>query len=97
MLLLEALRIPVSKERTVVRGIRALLDYYHTLGGRRADLPYEIDGVVYKVDDFEQQRQLDLSHVRRNTRSPTNFRRRRPSRRSSQSTFRSGAPVPLRR
>ena len=58
MLLLEALRIPVSKERTVVRGIRALLDYYHTLGGRRADLPYEIDGVVYKVDDFEQQRQL---------------------------------------
>lgn len=55
---LEALRIPVSKERTVVRGIKALLDYYHTLGGRRADLPYEIDGVVYKVDDFEQQRQL---------------------------------------
>ncbi|MBA3506495.1 MAG: NAD-dependent DNA ligase LigA [Betaproteobacteria bacterium] len=55
---LEALRIPVSKERTVVRGIKALLDYYHTLGGRRSELPYEIDGVVYKVDDFEQQRQL---------------------------------------
>lgn len=55
---LEALRIPVSKERTVVRGIQALLDYYHTLGGRRSELPYEIDGVVYKVDDFEQQRQL---------------------------------------
>jgi len=58
MLLLETLRIPVSKERTVVRGIQALLDYYYKLVGRRGELPYEIDGVVYKVDDFEQQRQL---------------------------------------
>jgi len=55
---LEALRIPVSKERTVVGGVAALLGYYHALRERRADLPYEIDGVVYKVDDFEQQRQL---------------------------------------
>ena len=35
-----------------------LLDYYRAMGARRAALPYDIDGVVYKVDDFAAQERL---------------------------------------
>jgi len=41
-----------------VSGIEGCLDYYRRLGDRRAALPYDIDGVVYKVDDREHQRLL---------------------------------------
>ena len=55
---LESVRFPVSRERALVTGFSGLLDYYRRLGERRGGLPYEIDGVVYKVDDFAQQRAL---------------------------------------
>lgn len=42
--------IPVSPELRVVQGIAGCLAYYRDLLARRHDLPYEIDGVVYKVD-----------------------------------------------
>ncbi|WP_347257259.1 NAD-dependent DNA ligase LigA [Methylocaldum sp.] len=42
--------IPVSPELHVVQGIAGCLAYYRDLLARRHDLPYEIDGVVYKVD-----------------------------------------------
>ncbi|MDE0849919.1 NAD-dependent DNA ligase LigA [Yoonia sp.] len=32
--------------------------HYDSIGGQRADLGYDIDGVVYKVDDLELQRRL---------------------------------------
>lgn len=35
-----------------------LLEYYQDIGTRRASLPYEIDGVVYKVDDLVQQEHI---------------------------------------
>jgi len=41
-----------------VSGAQGCLDYYHSLLARRDSLPYEIDGVVYKVDRFDQQRDL---------------------------------------
>lgn len=41
-----------------VRGAQGLLDYYQTLGKQRDALDYDIDGVVYKVDRFDQQREL---------------------------------------
>ncbi|MFC5511988.1 NAD-dependent DNA ligase LigA [Massilia jejuensis] len=50
--------LPVSKERAVVRGREGLLGYYREIGARRAVLPYEIDGVVYKVDRLADQRAL---------------------------------------
>ncbi|MFL6672100.1 MAG: NAD-dependent DNA ligase LigA [Massilia sp.] len=53
-----ALGMPVSKERAVVTGADGLLGYYRDIGQRRASLPYEIDGVVYKVDRLEDQVQL---------------------------------------
>ncbi len=55
---LATLGFPVSKQRNVVHGIEALLRYYQDIAGKRANLPYEIDGVVYKVDDLRQQDRL---------------------------------------
>lgn len=45
-------------ERNTVEGIGGCLDYYEEIGKKRDDLPYEIDGVVYKVDDIALQRDL---------------------------------------
>lgn len=39
-------------------GIRETLDYYHELSRKRASLPYEIDGIVIKVDKTEYQKSL---------------------------------------
>jgi DNA ligase (NAD+) len=42
----------------VVRGIEACDEYYRELAGQRAELPYDIDGVVFKVNDLELQQRL---------------------------------------
>ena len=55
---LESLRLPVSPRRALVRGLDGLLGYYVQTSAARASLPYEIDGVVYKVDDLVQQNRL---------------------------------------
>lgn len=39
-------------------GVAELLEAYESLGDARAALPYDIDGIVYKVDDIELQRRL---------------------------------------
>ncbi|KGO99541.1 NAD-dependent DNA ligase LigA [Novilysobacter defluvii] len=49
---------PVSGETEVVRGLDGLLAYYARVGERRGSLPFEIDGVVYKVDDYAEQEEL---------------------------------------
>ncbi|WP_296948878.1 NAD-dependent DNA ligase LigA [uncultured Massilia sp.] len=54
----ERLGLPVSKERAVVTGCEGMLRYFRDIGARRQALPYEIDGVVYKVDRVADQRQL---------------------------------------
>lgn len=55
---LARLRFPVASERRVVRGVDGLLAYFRELGARRHDLPYEIDGAVYKVNDLADQSRL---------------------------------------
>ncbi len=55
---LESLHLPVSPRRQVVCGIEGLLTYYADTGVARASLPYEIDGVVYKVDEIALQNRL---------------------------------------
>ncbi|MBI4195900.1 MAG: NAD-dependent DNA ligase LigA [Betaproteobacteria bacterium] len=55
---LERIRFPVSREREVVHDVEGMLDYYHEIGERRARLPYDIDGVVYKVNDLAAQEKL---------------------------------------
>jgi DNA ligase (NAD+) len=54
----ERLGLPVSKERAVVAGCEGLLGYYRSIGEKRKSLPYEIDGVVYKVDLLSDQARL---------------------------------------
>lgn len=48
----------VSPEIRVVKGMQGCLNYYNAIGARRDDLPYDIDGVVYKVDSLAQQQEL---------------------------------------
>ncbi|WP_297388587.1 NAD-dependent DNA ligase LigA [Acidiferrobacter sp.] len=58
--------LPVNPERRVVTGYGGCLGYYEDLGRRRARLAYEIDGVVYKVNDVAEQRLLgELSRTPR--------------------------------
>lgn len=52
------LGLPVCAERAVVKGAAGLLEFYKAVGQKRPGLPYEIDGVVYKVNRVEQQQQL---------------------------------------
>ncbi len=52
------LGIPVCTERAVVRGADGLLGFFADIGSRRPALPYEIDGVVYKLNSVAQQRTL---------------------------------------
>ena len=56
--MLASLRLPVTRERAVVKGLDGLLKYYRRIGERRDALPYQIDGVVYKVNDLAQQERL---------------------------------------
>jgi DNA ligase (NAD+) len=48
----------VSSERETVKGVEGCLHYFGEMKAKRADLGYEIDGVVYKVDSLVQQRRL---------------------------------------
>ncbi len=51
-------RFRVASERSVVSGVAGLLAYYGGIGEQRARLPYDIDGVVYKVNDLAAQVRL---------------------------------------
>ena len=54
----ETLGLPVCKERAVVKGAQGMLGFYGEVGAKRGKLPYEIDGVVYKVNRLQQQQML---------------------------------------
>lgn len=50
--------VPVSPMLVRVEGAEAALAHYRSIEHKRADLPYDIDGVVYKVDRFDWQERL---------------------------------------
>jgi DNA ligase (NAD+) len=50
--------IKVCPERRMVSGVEGCLEFYEDIGRRRGTLSYEIDGVVYKVDDLRMQEKL---------------------------------------
>jgi DNA ligase (NAD+) len=50
-----------DKEKKVVKGIQAVIDYCNEFEVRRDDLPYEIDGMVIKVNDFGLQDRMGMT------------------------------------
>jgi DNA ligase (NAD+) len=50
--------LPVSPLNQTVRDVEGLLEYYRGMGVRRDGLPFDIDGVVYKLDDGPGQREM---------------------------------------
>lgn len=55
---LRELGFPVSAEVDTARGVEGLLAYYRRIGDKRNALPFDIDGVVYKLDRYDQQRAM---------------------------------------
>lgn len=55
---LAELGLPVCDVYQRVSGVTGLINFYQTVSEQRQQLPYEIDGVVYKVNDFQAQAEL---------------------------------------
>lgn len=55
---LTAWGFPTNPLATRCDGAEAALDFYGRMGAERAALPYDIDGIVYKVDRFDWQQRL---------------------------------------
>ena len=55
---LRGLGLRTCPEARAVRGLAGCLSYYRNIGARREQLPYQIDGVVYKVEERALQTQL---------------------------------------
>ncbi|MEG0820369.1 MAG: NAD-dependent DNA ligase LigA [Burkholderiaceae bacterium] len=55
---LAAMGVPVAAERTVAQGPQALAEFHARIAALRDSLPFDIDGVVYKVDSLALQREL---------------------------------------
>ena len=49
---------PVSPEVSTAQGFEGLIAYFTRIGAKRDALPYDIDGVVYKLDDYQGQRMM---------------------------------------
>ena len=50
--------LPLSKELEVAQGATQCLTYFHKIGELRSQLSYDIDGVVFKVDNIAMQQEL---------------------------------------
>lgn len=50
-----------NKEMKVLKGIQAVIEYCNSFEVRRDDLPYEIDGMVIKVNSFELQDKMGMT------------------------------------
>jgi DNA ligase (NAD+) len=55
---LDRLGIPVSRQRALARGAAELAAYHDSIRAQRDQLPFDIDGVVYKVNRLDWQRRL---------------------------------------
>ncbi len=50
--------LPVSDEIAIKSGLNGCIEYYQSILQKRDHLPYEIDGIVYKIDNIKLQEQL---------------------------------------
>jgi DNA ligase (NAD+) len=55
---LKAWGFPVAEQTALATGAEALVAFHQKIGASRDQLPFDIDGVVYKVNALAQQRQL---------------------------------------
>ncbi|HKU69702.1 MAG TPA: NAD-dependent DNA ligase LigA, partial [Burkholderiales bacterium] len=55
---LEKMGLPVNKDRKVVPGADGLVAFHRSIGERRDRLPFDIDGVIYKVNSLDWQGRL---------------------------------------
>lgn len=55
---LDKMGMPVSDERAVVRGAQGLVEFHRRIEEKRDQLPFDIDGVVYKVNSLALQTKL---------------------------------------
>jgi len=58
-----AMGLPVCEDRCIAKGYSELIQFFQRIEGRREQLPFDIDGVVYKVNAHRLQQQL--GHVSR--------------------------------
>lgn len=56
--MLKKWKFPEAEPSRLCTGVDVLLDYYNEVLERRADLPYDIDGVVYKINRIDWQQRL---------------------------------------
>ncbi len=50
-----------QKEKKVLKGIQSVIDYCHDFENMRDDLPYEIDGMVIKVNEIALQEKMGMT------------------------------------
>lgn len=48
----------INSEMRLVQGLDSCLEYFQSLLAKRDELPYDIDGIVFKVDDISLQKRL---------------------------------------
>ena len=58
LLRLKAWGFPVAEQTALAQGASGLVDFHQRMGALREQLPFDIDGVVYKVNDLALQRTL---------------------------------------
>jgi DNA ligase (NAD+) len=58
MRVLESWGVPISNDIACFDDLAGLMRHYRMIEAKRADLPFDIDGVVYKVDRLDWQRRL---------------------------------------
>jgi DNA ligase (NAD+) len=54
----EQMGLPVCRDRAVVQGATGLVAFHQSIGSKRDALPFDIDGVVYKVNSLALQKRL---------------------------------------
>ncbi|HEY0954157.1 MAG TPA: NAD-dependent DNA ligase LigA [Roseateles sp.] len=55
---LAAFGLPVNGDRVVAQGVAGLIEFHRAMAARRDALPFDIDGIVYKVNSRELQAKL---------------------------------------
>lgn len=61
LLYMKSLGLKVNPNNRLVKNIDEIVDYINEYAEKRASLPYDIDGVVIKVNDLETQKKLGFT------------------------------------